>query len=434
MNLLEELAGNGCAVAFIDEGIDTSTAAGTMHSQILSAVAQFERNRISERTRSGRRAAAEAGRFVGSTPPYGYRVTGGHGDRHLVVEETQARAIRLIYRRLVVERVQAKHVAAELNESRLPPALKDTWDAATLRRWAKDEGHIRNAAGTWTFDGVDVPIPPILTPTEAAVWRAWSSESRSNFPARAPQTYLLSDFVRMPCGRRAMGRTVTGQEPTYSCRDRLTAGVPGHLDCKNLHAPTLESTVIHEVRARLLQPAVLRAAVSGASRGVSAGTQLVQLQQELDSLDDSIAEEMALLRESGLRRESVARVLRPLKDQQEGLQAKARALRRRLAEEAAGPGPRQIREAVDQLSAGLATDEPALWRQVLDTLNVVVHIVEHVECDECGGSGYLALPPGQGRRWAQRCPGCLRGKVPVLEIEMDDVVALAVADGLQEVG
>lgn len=55
-NLLHELADHGCALKLIDDGIDTSTAAGAMHSQILSSVAEFEANRIADRTGTGRRA------------------------------------------------------------------------------------------------------------------------------------------------------------------------------------------------------------------------------------------------------------------------------------------------------------------------------------------------------------------------------------------
>lgn len=32
--------------------------------------------------------------------------------------------------------------------------------------------------------------------------------------------------------------------------------------------------------------------------------------------------------------------------------------------------------------------------------------------------------------WTTRCQGCINGHAPVLDIEMDDVMALAVADRL----
>ena len=35
----------------------------------------------------GRRAAAEEGRFVGSTPPFGYKVVGGQRDRRLAIDK-----------------------------------------------------------------------------------------------------------------------------------------------------------------------------------------------------------------------------------------------------------------------------------------------------------------------------------------------------------
>lgn len=435
LDLCEELAAHDCSVALTDEGINTSTAAGTMHGQLLSVIGAFERARISERTRNGRRNAAQQGRFVGSTPPFGYRVGGEHQARRLLVDEDQAKTIRAIYERLVVAQVQARVVAAELNEAGMRPAKKTAWDAATLRRWAKDTGHIDAAAGTWHFAGVEVPIPPIITLAESAVWRTWARETRRLYPQRAPQEYLLSSFILMPCGRRAMGRTTEGRLSTYSCRDRLTAGVSGHDECHNLWAKRLDSTVIHEVRQVLLQPAVLRTAAAGSDPRPSPGTELVRIQAELTALDNKIAEEVALLRAEGLRRESVTAVLRPLKAQQEGLESSARGLRRKVAEESTGLEARHVRQAVARLRTGLQTDDPDVWRQVLETLHVVVRVEGHAVCDECDGSGYLGLRPGSGRGFPRHCTHCLYGTVPVLDVEMDDVVALSVAESLSgEVG
>src|SRR5699024_8487374 len=152
------------------------------------------------------------------------KVVGGQRDRRLAIDKRQAETVRVIYDELVLGRVQAKHVAADLNRRRLTPAKKPAWDAATLRRWAKDSTHIRIVAGTWEFDGIQVPIPPIITPGEAAVWTTWAREARTVYPQRSPKDYLLSSVLVMPCGRRAMGRTAGKQQPTYSCRDRLSPG------------------------------------------------------------------------------------------------------------------------------------------------------------------------------------------------------------------
>lgn len=66
---LEELAARlqerDIDLVSITEGFDTKTPAGKMLFAVLGAVAEFERNLISERTRAGLRAAAAQGRKGG---------------------------------------------------------------------------------------------------------------------------------------------------------------------------------------------------------------------------------------------------------------------------------------------------------------------------------------------------------------------------------
>ncbi|GAA1174342.1 recombinase family protein [Ornithinimicrobium humiphilum] len=428
LTLVYEFSQQGAAVTAIDEGTSSATAEGQLTANLLGGVAQFERQRIGIRTKEGRRAAAKQGRFVGSTPPFGYRVAGEPRARLLVIDNKQAQAVRYIYEQLVVGRARAKDVADDLNRRGLTPAKKATWDAATLRRWAKDSGHIEAAAGIWRFDDIEVPIPAIITEAEAAFWRTWLREARTVYPQRAPQSYLLTGLLIMPCGRRGLGRTAGRQRPTYSCRARLAAA-RGHDNCHNVEVAHLDVTVVEHVRQALLQPAVLRAGVMGRGAVISPAVELTRVQAELAALDTQIAEEVALLREHGLRRDALEASVRPLQTQQEVLTARARGLRRKVAEEAAGVDNAQVRRAVTALEGGFDTIKPETWRVVLDALHVVVRIVDHYECEACGGSGYTGTHPVTHH--PLRCDACLAGSQPVVEVEMDDVAALAVADGLR---
>lgn len=66
--ILEKIDKAGAGFRSMTEAIDTTTPAGRMMMQMLGAFAEFEREMIRERTRSGLEAARQQGR-VGGRPP-----------------------------------------------------------------------------------------------------------------------------------------------------------------------------------------------------------------------------------------------------------------------------------------------------------------------------------------------------------------------------
>ena len=68
VTLLEEFQALGVSFVSLNEGIDLNTAAGRLQLHILSALAQFERERISERVRAGLARAKASGRRLGQKP------------------------------------------------------------------------------------------------------------------------------------------------------------------------------------------------------------------------------------------------------------------------------------------------------------------------------------------------------------------------------
>jgi DNA invertase Pin-like site-specific DNA recombinase len=62
---LEEFSKSGVSLFSMKEGIDLSTAAGRLMANILSAMANFERDRIQERTLLGLARARAQGKHIG---------------------------------------------------------------------------------------------------------------------------------------------------------------------------------------------------------------------------------------------------------------------------------------------------------------------------------------------------------------------------------
>ena len=90
---------------------------GKMFFTMLAALAEFERERILERTLAGRRGKKAKGGFVGGTVPFGYRVEGEGSQAHLVeVPEEQAALASILELREaglslrdVADQVNARH-------------------------------------------------------------------------------------------------------------------------------------------------------------------------------------------------------------------------------------------------------------------------------------------------------------------------------------
>lgn len=90
---VDALKKRGVKVILLDIAAEPVTENGVakLFFTILSAVAEFERGRIAERTADGRRAKKEKGGHLGGFAPYGFRVEGSERESRLVpVPEEQA--------------------------------------------------------------------------------------------------------------------------------------------------------------------------------------------------------------------------------------------------------------------------------------------------------------------------------------------------------
>jgi site-specific DNA recombinase len=118
--LLEEFRRAGCAVAFLNRAISDDPG-DQLLLQIQGAVAEYERALLSERFRRGKLQKARAGQFIGVHAPYGYRRLPRHvgAAGQLVIDESEAEVVRMLYGWLTEERLTLRRILTNLLRSYL---------------------------------------------------------------------------------------------------------------------------------------------------------------------------------------------------------------------------------------------------------------------------------------------------------------------------
>jgi site-specific DNA recombinase len=157
--LVEEFRRAGVEVVFLNRTIGGS-AEDDLLLQVQGVIAEYERARILERSRRGRRHAALSGAVSAmGAAPYGYRYIGRHaggGTARIEVVEDQARVVRQVFAWVGVERVSLREAGRRLLALGRPTRTGlGHWDATTLC------GMLRNPAyqGTAMFGRTRAALP-----------------------------------------------------------------------------------------------------------------------------------------------------------------------------------------------------------------------------------------------------------------------------------
>lgn len=100
LELFDTFAQANVALVFLRERIDTSTPVGRLMRTVLAALAEFERDLIASRTRTGLEARAKTGQAMGALPGIGYRVDGEGKNTQRVVDDSTRHTVIEIFERI----------------------------------------------------------------------------------------------------------------------------------------------------------------------------------------------------------------------------------------------------------------------------------------------------------------------------------------------
>ena len=300
--LMEEFRRAGVEVVFLNRAIGGS-AEDDLLLQVQGVIAEYERARILERSRRGRRHAALAGAVSAlSCAPYGYRYIGRHAAGDVArgeVLEDEARVVRQVFTWIGVERISLREACRKLQALGCPTRTGlEAWDATTLC------GMLRNSAyqGTAMFgrtraipptqarlrpirgqscpprnpsgssrpvppeESIAIPVPAIVDPGvfEAVQAQLDENRRRKREGRRRPGWLLQGLVVCRQCGYAFYGKmargVVGGRQPAdygyYRCTGTDGHKFGGQAPCSNrsVRSDKLEQAVWRQVEAVLDDP------------------------------------------------------------------------------------------------------------------------------------------------------------------------------------
>ncbi|WP_429991941.1 recombinase family protein [Metabacillus fastidiosus] len=108
--LLEIFDKHNCKFKSSTEVYDTTSAIGRMFITLVAALAQFERENLSERVRIGMEQKAREGKWVISLPPQGHDLVEGE----LIINKQEAEIVRKIFNFYLSGKGMRK-IASDLN-------------------------------------------------------------------------------------------------------------------------------------------------------------------------------------------------------------------------------------------------------------------------------------------------------------------------------
>src|SRR5215207_3481904 len=303
--LIDEFHRAGVEIVFLNRPIGLSPEDDLL-LQVQGMVAEYERAKILERSRRGKRHAARQGAVsVLSGAPYGYLYIGkreGGGVARYEVMADEARIVRLIFEWIGCQRASIGEVCRRLRQQGCPTRSgKSTWDRTTVWGLLKNPAYAGTAAFGKTRIGpmparlrpvrggseqprrahavydvapgewISVPVPPLVDEGlfEAAREQMAENRRRNRQHARG-QRYLLQGLVVcQQCGYAYYGKAISlrsakGKRRAYAyyrCCGSDAYRFGGERLCANPQVRTdrLDEAVWREVERVLQDPSWIAA-------------------------------------------------------------------------------------------------------------------------------------------------------------------------------
>jgi site-specific DNA recombinase len=363
--LMRDLDEMGVTVEFTDEPNETG-----LIRNLRFAIAEDERQRITERTRAGKRAVKALGYWTGGRVPFGFRPVPDKSHKRLVVDENDAETIRLAASLLVDDGSSTPEIAERLNGLGHKPPKASRWTYMLLRHML----------------GRPILVPEILTEERFLQVQA-ALEATSHAPRRErDHVYPLSLRLFGKCGAPYRGvyrKELATPKRYYTCKNKDWEQRATRCEDRSLHAEDIEYVVWEEVCDVLSRPERL---LSLAEEYLGLRGQQVEFERDsVADLDTQIAKQEKALTENvaeavkaGLPANVIQSVTTQLANELDALR-RHRKMLESWREESARESQRMrhLWELAEGAHERLPNMTPQEQKEMLDLLDVRVTVLEH---------------------------------------------------------
>ena len=338
MLLVEEFRQSGVEVIFLNHKLG-GTPEDDLLLQVQGMIAEYERTKIIERNRRGKKHAARAGSVsVLSCAPYGYRYVSkqaGGGEARFEIDIDESRVVKQVFEWVSKERISLREVCRRLVKTGEKTRKgKIFWHQSVIRDMLKNPAYIGEAGFGKTKCGpkrtqlrpprgcpaqakrgysdysvsrdewITISVPPLVERQVFEAAQDQLSENQLRSRKRPEERrYLLQGLIECShCGYALSGRSI-GKHSRYTyyrCHGNEPHRCGGYKLCNNRQVRTelLDNAVWQEVRKVLEHPSRMkdeyRSRLSPETETnygeiVSVETRLKKLRNGLDRLIDSYA-------------------------------------------------------------------------------------------------------------------------------------------------
>jgi len=286
MLIEEELLESGNEIEYV-LGRYQDTDEGRLQKQIRASISEYERAKILERMKRGKRGKAKSGSvIVGSRPPHGYETKQEGKRKWFVINQEEARIVKLVFdwytngydhgstlsqigiaSKLTEMKVLTRGDMEDHVAKKLP---RYAWQSATIHRFLTRKAY----AGTWFYgktmmkNGKQVPraqdewipvqVPQIIDIATFDTAQEKLKINKEQSTRSTKHNYLMGRRLKCAkCNYSFVGRTRREKNQYYYCKGKEQRPT-SRCDISQFRADLVNETVWSWVEELLLDPDALR--------------------------------------------------------------------------------------------------------------------------------------------------------------------------------